>query len=60
MQYVYYIRKRKDGEPPISIVEMSDIEDGDYVTIHFDKKRHVTIKSNNKKYKKHNNNSVDE
>jgi hypothetical protein len=48
MEYVYYIRKRKNGEPPISIIEIKDHEPGDYVTISFSKDKQIEIKSDKK------------
>lgn len=47
MQYTYRIKERKDGEPPISIVEIMDQEPGDYVTISFAEHKQVHMESNN-------------
>lgn len=46
-EYVYYIRERKNGEPPISIVEIKNHKPGDYVTISFGEHGQVEMKSNN-------------
>lgn len=45
MQYTYRIKERKPGEPPISIVEITDQEPGDYVTISFGEHKQVTMES---------------
>lgn len=53
MEYVYYVKERGIGEPPISIVEIKDHKPGDYVTVSFGEHKQVQIESDSVKIPVH-------